>query len=491
MHLPSEEEVISAVHSLNEDQLKPLGRVILKRLRENLAANEARARGVPVEEVDPDTTARIDPKLLRKLCETCHTLSVTPEEGKEYSVVPVEGTPANWVDVCSMQDPYAPELWAELASVLEMLATKDGTLPCGRYACAKSLIAQSLPCLEGLSLGQVCHVVQLGISSHRLLGHRGGRLVPFRVSDEWAKEQCALLQQPFASKKAGVMPVATWELTRSCLRRLLVTEEKTPEAGVMLSDVKRLFHRQFNLDLNETALGYTRVFDLLQDARLHDVCTVHSQGSGQVVVRRVDWAGGASASSPAHRAWLHLPGRLEAGARIPPSFATAPGPLVGGGALPPSRLQHSLEQYPVCLSTMPMPIFAAASAAAAMTAPAPAPVVTSVPPKLQLHLEPDVNSWELVSPGASPRGSPTPSVCDESSPMRQQGQGHGGWSEASPVGQAGQWVDPPLCIQMNMLPASAEVPETDLLSKGFCMGSPAASHFEEPYDHSRWILHGF
>merc|ERR1719410_406270 len=152
---PSEMDVLAAVRSLCADELKPLGRLILKRLRERAAAAEAAARGLAAEEVDPETTARIDPKQLRRVCEGCKFLRIDPEEGKEYSAVPI-GQVCLFVDVCSQQDPFSPQFWASAVAYFRSLPLED-TLPCGRYACARALVMRQLPFLRELSLGRVCH----------------------------------------------------------------------------------------------------------------------------------------------------------------------------------------------------------------------------------------------------------------------------------------------------------------------------------------------
>merc|ERR1719210_1268723 len=59
---PTEAEVMEAVVSVAADELRPFGRVILKRLRENAAAAVARERGLSTEEVSPESMPRIDPK---------------------------------------------------------------------------------------------------------------------------------------------------------------------------------------------------------------------------------------------------------------------------------------------------------------------------------------------------------------------------------------------------------------------------------------------
>ena len=59
---------------VHEDGLKPFGRMILKRLRERAAARHAVAQGLPAEAVDPEDMPRLNPRHLRKVCETCKQL---------------------------------------------------------------------------------------------------------------------------------------------------------------------------------------------------------------------------------------------------------------------------------------------------------------------------------------------------------------------------------------------------------------------------------
>jgi hypothetical protein len=53
-----------------------------------------------------------------------------------------------------------------------------------------------------------------------------------------------------------------------------------------LSNVKRLFRSRFHMELSETALGYSKLSELLKDPRLQDICTVQLRGQGYVVVPR-------------------------------------------------------------------------------------------------------------------------------------------------------------------------------------------------------------
>jgi len=272
-------DVLASVESLYDDELKPFGRVLLKRLRERAAIKVAQAQGLGPDEVDPETMPRIDPKHLRRICERCHALHVEPENGREYSVMLAQ-RPCNFLDVCSPHDPYPMEFWHQVAMYFESLAEPGLVLPGGRYACARVLVGRQLPFLLGYSLGQVCHIVQLAISQKRILGYLEGQLVPYWHSEDWVKEQCAFTQSKLGS---GALPVASWDDARACLLELLDVETS---GMVTISNVKRLFRSRFQLELSETVLGHTRLFDLLSDPRFQDVCVVQAQKNGQVVVKR-------------------------------------------------------------------------------------------------------------------------------------------------------------------------------------------------------------
>mmetsp|Transcript_39908 Transcript_39908/g.106363 ORF Transcript_39908/g.106363 Transcript_39908/m.106363 type:complete len:629 (-) Transcript_39908:155-2041(-) len=289
---PHPSEVVAAVDSLYLDKLKPFGRILLKRVRERSAAalaKDVRVAGNELSVADVEAVPLIDPKCLRRICENCSSLRVEPEDGKEYSVLLV-GQPRVFVDVCSPEDSYPPEMWAEGAAYFESLEGEDMRLPGGRYACAQVLLMRQLPFLEGRSLGEICHLVQLAVSQKRILGYWDGNMVPFGRSVDCIKEQCAVWQQPVNFKKTAApdLPLATWEQARACLWEILESASMRGQPGVItLSNVKRLFRSRFNLELSETALGHSRLNELLQDVRLSDICKMELQGKSQVVVQRM------------------------------------------------------------------------------------------------------------------------------------------------------------------------------------------------------------
>jgi hypothetical protein len=263
-------DVYAGVYSLYDDELKPYGRILRKRLAERSIAGEC----------------DVDIRLLQTACEVCSELQVMPEEGGDWSVI-CKGRPQSFVDVYSPIDAYPPAMWRAAREYFDGLEDAKMVLPGGRYSCAQALASRRLPFLQGLSLGQVCHIVQLAISQKKLLGYLNGAVVPYRRSQSMVKEQCAVRGRPCAGGARGMtMPVATWDAVRVCLQEILNEQMKVSgrTAFIPLSNVKRLFRSKFHVELSETALGHAKLSELLQDERLQDLCAVRLQGHGYVVM---------------------------------------------------------------------------------------------------------------------------------------------------------------------------------------------------------------
>lgn len=59
---------------------------------------------------------------------------------------------------------------------------------------------------------------------------------------------------------------------------------KNPNQQVPLSNIKRIFRSQFQIELSETSLGHSKLSELLQDDKLHDICTVRLLEQGYFVI---------------------------------------------------------------------------------------------------------------------------------------------------------------------------------------------------------------
>lgn len=350
-HVPSNEEVMTAVRSLYADNLEPFGRILLRRIRER---HPAISRNGNV-----DDAPLVDPKHLHKICKVCPGVVAKEVDGNEITVWLLD-QPAIFVDVCSPIDPYPQSLWTAASAYFNGLRGNEILLPGGRYACAYALAVRGLSWLSALSLGEICHVVQLAVSQRKLLGYIDGNMVPYNHSEESVKEHCAVYQRPFCNPTKKLVntpfPVATWEEARACLSAILRTTSIPEIGGITVSNVKRIFRSRFGLDLSETALGYSRLSELLQDTRLEDICAVEMSGAGQFIIR----------PRPRFFRQRHAH-QVERGAvypsHCPPSphydYASVWGPSFGETSIDPSVAdldgwEAVASAMGVCLSTNPL-----------------------------------------------------------------------------------------------------------------------------------------
>mmetsp|Transcript_138780 Transcript_138780/g.442636 ORF Transcript_138780/g.442636 Transcript_138780/m.442636 type:complete len:627 (-) Transcript_138780:222-2102(-) len=263
-------ELAVGVESLYRDQLRPYGRILRKRLAE-LA--QASSRG----ELDMDV------KDLRTLCASCSGwLQIEDAEGADWAAL-LAGRPESFIDVYSPTDMYPDTLWQAVAAYFSGLTDSSMVLPGGRYSCAQVLIQRGLPFLSGYSLGQVCHIVQLAISQKKLLGYLNGTVVPYARSQSMVKDRHAVCQQPCAGSVRARSVVASWDTLRQSLAEL-IREVLAGGPPIPLSNIKRLFRSRFHIELSETALGYAKLSELLQDSRISDLCEVSLRGNGYVMV---------------------------------------------------------------------------------------------------------------------------------------------------------------------------------------------------------------
>jgi len=269
---------------LYDDGLRPCSRMLRLRLVEHQTSAPEPRRGSELRNCVSDK--------LRALCEACRNLRVEHADASEWTALLVS-RPALFVDVYSEMDVYPEEMWSSMEVYLKNLAEGDEehrTLPRGRYASAQALMARELPFLSGRSVGEVCHIVQVALSKRKLLGYIEGGIVPYACSTSMVKSRCAQHRCPVPGMQGGnpqqrqALAVADWEAARAKLREILVDAVSRGTQPVQLSNVKRLFRSLYQMELSETALGYTTLTEMLGDARFHDICTVRAQDRGHVVL---------------------------------------------------------------------------------------------------------------------------------------------------------------------------------------------------------------
>lgn len=275
----SEEELVISIVSLYNDGLRPYGRLIRKRLGE-YAAQEG--RGV----VDGDLGR------LRALCESTLGVMVEPEEGGEWAAL-LTTRDACFIDFYGTSDTYPEDLWSSFATYLASLDGDTASLPGGRYSCARALLERNLLFFSDRSLGEVCHIVELAMSQRKLLGYLDGAITPYGRSHSMVKDAAA--EKCMGSGTGQRMPFATWISARSHLLDILGSAVRKGRQQVPLSTLKRLFRGRFRTELSETALGYTKLSDLLQDNRISDICSVRLLETGYAVLPKGDIAAARAA----------------------------------------------------------------------------------------------------------------------------------------------------------------------------------------------------
>ncbi|CAE7329908.1 unnamed protein product, partial [Symbiodinium necroappetens] len=291
---PDADEVLQCIESLYVDKLKPFGRILRKRVAErhvqiHLKEQHPFMPGAATELPD------VDIKHLKALCDDSDQLDIAPEEGGDWSAT-FRGRAQVFVDIYSPEDDYSPETWQAAREYFASLPESEALLPGGRYSCAQALVQRELPFLGGFTLGEVCHLVQLAISKHKILGYCNGAVVPYSRSQSRVKEECAESQQPCIGapnkedpSSLSSLALASLEKAREHLREILRDASSAPSNSgpsmVPLSNVKRLFRSRYQIELSETALGHSKLSELLQDQRFSDICEVQLQGQGYIVVQ--------------------------------------------------------------------------------------------------------------------------------------------------------------------------------------------------------------
>jgi hypothetical protein len=289
-----EVDLVLAVQSLYSDGLRPYGRLVRKRLGE-IASERGEAF------CDGDLGR------LRRFCELSRCLTVEPGEGSEWSVV-LPNQHADFVDIYSTGDVYSNAIWEALSQHLCFLECRGDSLPGGRYSCAKALMAAGLPAFKDLSLGEVCHVVQLAMSQKKLLGYLDGTIAPYSRSSSRMKDTAAELCM--GSSASQQLPLASASEARSCMIDVLESAVRKGKKHVPISTLKRLFRSRFHKELSETALGHTKLSDLLQDDNFKDFCSVRLLERGYVVIPNDTF-------SAAHARSAYIFTRLPSSATLP------------------------------------------------------------------------------------------------------------------------------------------------------------------------------
>jgi len=265
-HVPpfTAEDVVATIEDMYVDELKPLNKLLRRRVFERINCSDSAAR------------ADVDMQALCQMCISCPLVSLSFEHNGDWYALLV-GRPPVFVDINDTSDPYPAAMWDEFRAFCEGPQSHTLLLPGGRCAAAEEL--RALPYFATFSLGRLCHIVELALNGKKLLGYTDGAIVSYKCSERALKELSILQKTPSSASR---MQVATLEVVRAGLQQLL---EESPTGSLPLPNVKRLFGTKFKVQLSETVFGHSKVLDLLQDSRFKDICTVEME-NGFTVKRK-------------------------------------------------------------------------------------------------------------------------------------------------------------------------------------------------------------
>lgn len=218
-------EMRDTIASLYADGIKPVGNYVKGRLKERSASAG----------------------LVKHFCELCFKFpdlfAVTkPSDDILVLLVSEPSSFKGWVDVDSPEDPYGEVMWQEVGKFLE----SETDFPGGRYGMARDLKRRQLSFLADLSLGQVCHIVQLAIQTRKLLLHHRKKL-----------KSVALFQPPPVGSSTKDEIVDMDDLCDVLFRML----KQKPE-GLCLSRIKQDIKLEFSRSLSEVNFQCTKLREL-------------------------------------------------------------------------------------------------------------------------------------------------------------------------------------------------------------------------------------
>lgn len=250
--------LVSTLESLYQDRIKPMANYVKGRLKERSCPEPIVKSFVELCAEHPD------------LFEV-----IRPAESDEASIF-LRTEPSwfkGWVDIDSPHDPYAEEMWEELAEFLDGEHTFAG----GRYGMARELMQRNLPFLAEYSLGEVCHIVQLAIQHRRLIVYHRKMLKPIQTV------LCQL--SPGNGSTPGPEGEDIKDMDDLCLVlfRMLMHHPQ----GLRLCRLKQMIKHEFCRKLSEMSFQCTKLIELFNTEPLAGTFVLDTENDGKSIYVRL------------------------------------------------------------------------------------------------------------------------------------------------------------------------------------------------------------
>jgi len=256
--------LVSILESLYEDRIKPMANYVKGRLKERSTPEPIVKSFVELYSQHPDLFIVQQPAQGSQTDEATIFFVKEPDWFK------------GWIDIDSADDPYPEATWEELAKFLDGEHTFAG----GRYGMARELMQRNLPFLSSLSLGEVCHMVQLAIQHRRLIVYHRKMLKPI---------QTVLCQQPPLSPANGNGGAAEGEEIKDMddlclvLFRMLIHHPQ----GIRLCRMKQMIKHELCRKLSEMAFQCTKLIELFNQEPLSTTFVLDTENDGKSIYVRL------------------------------------------------------------------------------------------------------------------------------------------------------------------------------------------------------------
>merc|ERR1711879_12084 len=178
-----------------------------------------------------------------------------------------------WIDIDSADDPYPEETWEELAKIPDGEHTFAG----GRYGMARELMQRNLPFLAQLSLGEVCHMVQLAIQHRRLIVYHRKMLKPIQTV------LCQLSPSNGNGTNAEGEEIKDMDDLCLVLFRMLIHHPQ----GIRLCRMKQMIKHELCRKLSEMAFQCTKLIELFNQEPLSTTFVLDTEHDGKSIYARL------------------------------------------------------------------------------------------------------------------------------------------------------------------------------------------------------------
>jgi len=252
--------LVTILESLYEDRIKPMANYVKGRLKERSIAEPIVKSFVDLYAQHTDLFIVQQPTPGSQTDEAAIFMVKEPEWFK------------GWVDIDAPDDPYDEKIWEELAKFLDGEHTFAG----GRYGMARELTQRKLPFLEPLSLGEICHMVQLAIQHRRLIVYHRKMLKPIHT---------VLCEPSPGDGEGGEAEEDIKDMDDLCtvLFRMLVRHPQ----GIRLCRMKQMIKHELSRKLSEMSFQCTKLIELFNQEPLSTPFVLDTETDGKSIYVRL------------------------------------------------------------------------------------------------------------------------------------------------------------------------------------------------------------